>query len=172
VRQVLGLLGYQRLFIRGFAQLAKPLHDLTKKGVPFQWTQECRQALDQLIGQVTNDPVLCHPDPRTPFELFVDASTFALGAVLAQRDKGDKLRAVYYLSKALNAAERNYTIADKEFLAIVEALKKVRHLVKDSPHKLVIHTNHDNLRYYRHPQKLNRRVARYLSTLANFDYEL
>src|ERR1700730_13170266 len=172
VRQVLGLLGYQRLFIRGFAQIAKPLHDLTKKDVPFLWTQECRSALDQLITQVTKDPVLYHPDPAKQYELFVDASTFALGAVLAQRDDDGKLHAVYYLSKALIAAEWNYTIADKEFLAIIEALKRVWHLVKDSPHKLVIHTDHDNLRYYRQPQKLNRRVARYLSTLADFDYEL
>src|ERR1700730_10942573 len=158
VRQVLGLLGYQRLFIRGFAQIAKPLHDLTKKGVPFQWTQECHDALDQLIGQVTKDPVLYHPDPAKQYELFVDASTFALGAVLAQRDDDGKLHAIYYLSKALIAAERNHTIANKEFLAIIEALKHVRHLVKDSPHKLVIHTDHNNLRYYQQPQKLNRWV--------------
>ena len=80
--------------------------------------------------------------------------------------------AVFYLSKALTEPERNYTIADKEFLAIIHALKKVRHLVKDSPHPIQIYTDHDNLRYYRDPQKLNRRVARYLGVLADFDYEL
>jgi hypothetical protein len=69
VRQVLGLLGYQRLFIRNFAHIAKPLHNLTKKDVPFQWTTECRQALDQLIEQVTSEPVLCHPDPNRQYEL-------------------------------------------------------------------------------------------------------
>jgi hypothetical protein len=57
---------------------------LTKKDVPFQWMGECRLALDQLIEQVTSDPMLCHPDPNQQYELFVDASTFALGAVLAQ----------------------------------------------------------------------------------------
>jgi len=41
-----------------------------------------------------------------------------------------------------------------------------------SPHKLTIYTDHDNLRYYRHPQKLNRRVARYIAFLADFDFEL
>jgi hypothetical protein len=172
VRQILGLLGYQRPFIRGFAHIAKPLHDLTKKDVPFLWTEECRKALDQLIDQVTSDPVLRHPNPNQQYELYVDASTYALGAVLAQRDEDDKQHAVAYLSRALRAPERNYTIADKEFLAIIEALKRVRHLVKDSPHKLIIYTDHDNLRYYRHPQKLNRRVARYLGFLEDFDYEL
>jgi hypothetical protein len=174
VRQILGLLGYQRLFIRGFAQIARPLHDLTKTktSTPFQWTEECTAALNQLIEQVTSEPVLHHPNPSQPFELWADASTYALGAVLAQRDQQGKAHAVMYLSKALTAPERNYTIADKEFLAIIYALKKIRHIVKDSPHKLIIYTDHDNLRYYREPQKLDRWVARYLSFLADFDFEL
>ena len=41
-----------------------------------------------------------------------------------------------------------------------------------SPHKLTIYTDHNNLRYYRHLQKLNRRVARYIAFLADFDFEL
>jgi hypothetical protein len=172
VQQILGLLGYQRPFIHGFTEIARPLHDLTKKDKPFQWTKGCRDALDKLIGQVTHSPVLFHLDPHSQYELYVDASTFTLGAVLAQRDENKRAHAVAYFSCALRAPERNYTIADKEFLAIVEALKKVRHLVKDSPHKLVIYTDHNNLRYYREPQKLNRRVARYLALLANFNYEL
>jgi hypothetical protein len=69
--------------------------------------------------------VLWHPNPDKQYELFVDASTFALGAVLAQRDEDNKPHAVLYFSQALRAPERNYTIADKEFLAIIEGLKKV-----------------------------------------------
>ena len=172
VRQILGLLGYQRAFICGFAGIARPLHDLTKQGVKFQWTQEHRDALNQLIQQVTSEPALHHPDPNKQFELYVDASTYALGGVLAQRDEAGKAHAVFYLSKALTEPERNYSIADKEFLAIIHALKKVRHLVKDSPHPIQIYTDHDNLHYYRDPQKLCRRVARYLGVLADFDYEL
>jgi hypothetical protein len=127
VRQILGLLGYQCLFIRGFAQIACPLHDLTKTKIstPFQWTKECMTALNQLIEQVTSEPVLHHPNPSQPFELWADASTYALGAVLAQCDPQGKAHTVMYLSKALTAPERNYTIADKEFLAIIYALKKV-----------------------------------------------
>jgi hypothetical protein len=79
---------------------------------------------------------------------------------------------VAYHSKALNAAERNYSIGDREFLAIIEGLKRIRHLVMGSPYKLIIYTDHNNLRYYRHPQKLNRHVARYIAFLADFDFEL
>jgi len=69
VRSTLGVLGYQRPFIKGFAVIAKPLHDLTKKGTVFHWTDKCRQALNKLIEIVTTGPVLWHPDPEQPFEL-------------------------------------------------------------------------------------------------------
>ena len=172
VRSTLGILGYQRPFIQGFATIAKPLTNLTKKDTPFEWTPECRKALDTLIEWVTSDPILWHPDPNAPFELQVDASDFALGSILFQWDENGKRRAVAYHSRALIAAERNYGISDKELLAIVEGLKRVRHLVIGSPHKLKIFTDHDNLCFYRHPQKLNRRVARYIAFLADFNFEL
>lgn len=172
VRSTLGVLGYQRPFIQGFAAIAKPLTNLTKKDVPFEWTPECHKALDRLIECVTSDPVLWHPDPSAPFELEVDASDFALGSILFQRDENNKRCAVAYHSRALIAAERNYSIADKEFLAIMEALKLVRHLVMGSLHKLTIYSDHNNLCYYRDPQKLNRRVARYIAFLANFNFEI
>jgi hypothetical protein len=172
IRQILGLLGYQRPFIRGFAEIARPLTNLTKKDVKFEWTQECKDALDKLIAAVTCGPTLWHPDPTRQYELYTDASSFAVGAVLLQRDDQNKPRVVGYHSNSLNSAERNYTVGDREFLGIIKALQWCRHLVVDSPHKILLYTDHDNLRYYRHPQKICRRVARYLGVLADFDLEI
>jgi RNase H-like domain found in reverse transcriptase len=81
------VLGYQRPFIRGFAHIAKPLTELTKKTVPFKWMQECRDALDKLINIITSEPVLACPDQNKPFELEVDASAYAVGTILFQRDE-------------------------------------------------------------------------------------
>ena len=105
VRSTLGVLGYQRPFIRGFAYISKPLTELTKKKVPFKWTQECRDALDELIKIVTSEPVLACPDLEKPSELEVDASAYAVGAILFQRDENKRRRDVGYFSKALNPAE-------------------------------------------------------------------
>ena len=87
VRSTLGVLGYQRPFIKNFAAIARPLHNLTKKDTPFEWMQECTDALEQLIQAVTSEPVLYQPDFAKQFELEVDASLFAVGAVLFQRDE-------------------------------------------------------------------------------------
>ena len=87
VRSTFGMLGYQQPFIKNFTAIARPLHNLTKKDTPFEWTQECIDALEQLIQAVTSEPVLYQPDFTKHFELEVDAFLFAVGAVLFQRDE-------------------------------------------------------------------------------------
>jgi hypothetical protein len=84
--------------------------ELTKKGVPFVWSGKHQEALKDLIKLVTTAPILAYPNLEKPFELEVDTSAFAVGAILFQRDdKGCKRDVGYYL-KALNSAKRNYDI--------------------------------------------------------------
>ena len=119
-----------------------------------------------------SDPVLRCLDPAKPFELEVDASTFAIGAVLRQRDDKGDLRDIGFFSKALNQTERNYDIWDCEFMAVIFGLRNWRHLLAGSPYPVVVWTNHANLQYYRHPQKINRRVARYIALLSDYNLVL
>ncbi len=121
---------------------------------------------------VTTVPVLGCPNPDKWYFLEVDASAFALGAILFQYDEQGKRRGVAYFSKALMSPERNYNVWDQEFLAIVAALHHWRHLLIGIQEPVMIFTNHANLQYYRHPQKINRRVARYINFLEDFNYQL
>ena len=66
VRGFLGLSGFYRRFISNYAQTAKPLYHLTKKDVPFQWTEECQVAFDSLKEALTSDSVLAFPDFQKP----------------------------------------------------------------------------------------------------------
>jgi RNase H-like domain found in reverse transcriptase len=86
VRSTLGVFGFQRPFIRGFAQIAKPLTDLLKKDTPFEWTNKCATAVKELKQIVTSEPVLVPPDPTRQFVLEVDASQYTTGAILYQAD--------------------------------------------------------------------------------------
>ena len=119
----MGVLGYQRAFIKDFAKIARPLHDLTKKDAIFKWTEECTAALNELIKAVTSEPVLFQPDFTKQFELEIDASLFAVGAVLFQRDEEGRRCPVSYYSASLNEAERNYDVWDREFLGMIHGLK-------------------------------------------------
>jgi len=146
--------------------------DLTKKDHPFAWTPQCRQALDKLIDIVLSNPSLKQPDPEKPFSLQVDASAFATGAILTQRDNRGKDEAVGYHLQTFSAAERNYDIHDRELLALVRGLSNWRHLLIGSPHPITVYTDHKNLEYYRHPQHINQRVARYIPRLADYNFTL
>jgi RNase H-like domain found in reverse transcriptase/Reverse transcriptase (RNA-dependent DNA polymerase) len=119
VRSMLGVLGFQRPFIPGFASIAQPLTNLLKKGVSFLWTDKCTQALERLKSIVTSEPVLVPPDQERQFILEVDASQFATGAILYQADKkmtdrkgNPILRPCGYHSQTFSATEQHYPIYD------------------------------------------------------------
>ena len=83
----LGFASYYRRFIRDFAEIAKPLHRLTEKTAPFNWTVECQAAFQELRQRLTSAPILVHPDFSQQFVLDTDASDIGMGAVLSQVDR-------------------------------------------------------------------------------------
>src|SRR6202012_134630 len=172
VRSFLGFCNFYRPFIRNFATHARPLNKLTRKETEWTWGTEQQQAFDKLKELVTSEPVLKHPELDKPFELEVDASGYAVGAVLLQRDKDNKRHPIAYYSTPLNAAERNYDIYDLELLAIVKALQNWRQYLAGSPHKIKVFSDHMNLQYWRSLQKISRRVAREVLELTEYDIEI
>jgi ribonuclease HI len=127
---------------------------------------------DELKRRVTTEPVLAHPILTDPFELEVDASGFAMGAVLLQKKEDGKKHPIAYYSKTLSAAERNYDIYDLELLAIVNALDHWRSYLAGSPHKVIIYSDHQNLLYWKEPHKISRRVAREVLMLSEYNFEI
>ena len=86
VRSFVGLANFYRKFIKGFSEIAKPLTELTKKDVPFNWKDEQNEAMKRLKRALCTTPVLLLPDLTKPFVVHADASNFALGGVLQQDD--------------------------------------------------------------------------------------
>src|SRR5712672_482712 len=129
----MGVIGYQRPFIPNFSAIAKLILKLTKKNQPFKWTQECTKALDTLINIITSDPILRPPDLDRQFHLDIDASNYAIGGILYQLDDDGIWYNVGYYSKSLVAAERNYNIWDREYLALIRCLLHWRQFLVVSP---------------------------------------
>ncbi len=172
VRRAVGFFNFYRPFIKGFAHIARPLHQLTRKNQEWRWGQEEQAAFDQLKARVTAGPVLAHANLQDQFELEVDASGYAVGAVLLQRKEDNKKHPIGYYSATLNEAQRNYDIYNLKLLAIVMALKNWRPLLAGSPHKIIIYSDHLNLQYWKTPQKISRRVAREVLELSEYDFEI
>jgi len=148
-------LNFYRWFIKGFSKLARPLHDLTKKGVTWRWTSTEQAAFDALKKAVAKNPVLLFPCLTEPFKMEVDVSAIAIGAVLNQKGEDSKIHPVAYYSESFSATERNYDVYDRELLAIVKALRQWRTYLLGSPHPILIHTDHSNLQYWKEPRKIN-----------------
>ncbi len=120
---VVGFFNFYHPFIKGFAHIARPLHQLTRKDQEWRWGKEEQNAFDKLKALVTADPVLAHTNLKDQFELEVDTSGYTVGAVLLQRKEDGKKHPIGYYSATLNEVQRNYNIYDLELLAIIMALK-------------------------------------------------
>jgi len=173
VQSFLGFTNFYRRFIKGFSEHARPLFDLTRNDIKWNWGPAEQSAFDQLKQSVTAAPVLISPDSTSPFRIEADSSDFATGAVLSQVCPTDgKWHPVAFFSKSLSPVERNYEIHDKEMLAIIRALQEWRHFVEGAEHQFEIWTDHKNLEYFMSAKQLNRRQARWSLYLARFDFLL
>ena len=169
VRSFLGLAGYYREHIDSFSGIAEPMFYLTRKGVKFHWSEACQDAFQKLKEALTSAPVLAYPDPKKEYILDTDASLFGMGAVLSQVHDGQE-RVVAYASKTLNRAQRNYCTTRRELLAVVTFVKHFRHYLYGT--KFLIRTDHASLRWltnFRDPEGV---LARWLTTLETYNYEI
>ena len=123
IRQFLGHAGFYRRFIKDFSKIAKALYKLLEKDAKFGWEKECQDSFEELKSHLTTASIVRASNWQLPFEVMCDASDLAIEAVLGKKEDG-KPHVVYYASKTLNEAQRNYTTTEKELLAMVYALDK------------------------------------------------
>lgn len=105
------------------------------------------------------------------FRVEPDASGTGIGGILSQK-QNDVWQPVAFYSRTCTEAERNYEIYDLELLAIIECLREWRHYLMDARKEFSIESDHKNLMYFRKPQDLNRRQARWMNELANYHFVL
>ncbi|GJS17660.1 reverse transcriptase domain-containing protein [Tanacetum coccineum] len=102
-------------FIKDFSKIARPITKLLEKDAPFEFNDECQKAFKILKAKLTCAPVIVSLNWNLPFELMCDASDFAVGAVLGQKDRiGKNFHPIYFASKTLNPAQQKYTVTEKE----------------------------------------------------------
>ena len=138
IQKFLGLANYYRQFIKGFATVARPLHDLVKKDKKWDWTDREKKMFRELKERFTKEPVLAAPDIDKKMRMEMDASDYAMGGVLSMECEDGLWRPVAFLSKSLNETERNYEIHDKEMLAIIRRLEAWKHLLEGTQTKFEI----------------------------------
>lgn len=116
--------------------------------------------------------ILLIPDPDKPFEVETDTSEFALGGQLGQQDKEGRLHPVAFYSKKLYRLELNYSIHDKELMAIIEAFKEWKHYLSGTTHEVKVYTDHKNLISFTTTKELNKRQIRWYEFLCEFNFKI
>uniref|UniRef100_A0A1B6LP54 RNA-directed DNA polymerase n=1 Tax=Graphocephala atropunctata TaxID=36148 RepID=A0A1B6LP54_9HEMI len=167
VRGFLGLSGYYRTHIKNFADIAKPLTQLTKGNQSFNWTDECEQAFKSLKEKLMSEPILVYPDFSKPFLLSTDASSVGLGAILANVIDGQE-HPICYASRQLNSSERNYSATELEMLAVIWAVKYFRCYLTGVHFTLV--TDHSAIRWLLSLKDSTSRLTRWALKLQQYNY--
>ena len=167
MRSFLGLAGYYRRYVKGFAAIAAPLHALTRKDALFHWSEDCQTAFDQLKARLTTSPITAFPDFSQEFRLYTDASTAGLGAILAQVREG-KERIICCASRALNKAEKSYPATKLECLAIVWAVAKFRPYLMAMPFE--VFTDHYALQWLKTMHTGSALLHRWSAALEEYDF--
>ena len=125
-------------FIQNFSDKTAVLRDLLKGNTKFVWTAEHEKSFNCLKNELTSDSLLGFYDPQKEVELVTDASGFAIGGVLLQKDQAGTSRPIRYVSRSLNVSELKYGITEKEALALVWCVEKLHLYLYDKKFNVTV----------------------------------
>src|SRR5450759_5132715 len=118
LRGFLSCVGYYRRFVKDYSRTAACLTQLLRKDVPYEWNEERHGVFQTLKDKLAQAPVLQPPDWSKPFHVDIDVSKFCIGLVLGQKDAEGKDHPIYYASRQLNPAGKNYSTTEREALGL------------------------------------------------------
>lgn len=174
LRAFLGLAGYYRRFVRDYARITKPLTKFLRgengqvnsnksKNVKITLDEEAIKAFKKIKSILASEDVLLlHPDFNKPFELTTDASSTAIGAVLSQNN-----RPISMISRTLTPTEENYATNEREMLAIVWSLQKLRNYLYGAKN-INIFTDHQPLSFSVSEKNPNPKIRRWRAFIEEF----
>ena len=170
LQRFLGMVTFYHRLLKNIASTLAPLTAMTKgrKKKKLCWSDESHQAFEKSKASFASNTLLSFPSPRAELVLSTDANDTAIGAVLKQLANGH-LSPVAFYSKKLSPAQTRYSTFDRELLAIVQSLRKFRHLLEAS--SFTIRTDHMPLIYavYKKSDIVSDRQRRHLAFLSEFN---
>ena len=165
IRSFLGLAGYYHRFVKSFSTISAPLTKLTRKDVPFVWSDASENSFQELKERLTTAPILSLSSGSSGFVFFTNASGTGLGCVLMQNGK-----VIAYGSRQLKEHEKKYATHDLEPAAVVFALKMWCHYLYGE--QFEVYLNHHSLEYLFTHSDLNNRQRRWMEYIKDYDFPI
>ena len=173
VKQFLGLIGYYRKFVPRFADVARPLTNLTRLDQPFEWSDKCQASFELLKEALIKEPILRFPDPNKPYTLYTDASKYAWSCVLTQQythnmdnKQIEVNHPITYVSGLFKGSQLNWVALTKEAYAIYMSIKKLTYYLEDA--EITLRSDHLPLKRFLQRNTLNTKVNNWAVEISPF----
>ena len=166
VRAFLGLVGYYRKFIKGFAKIAKPLTLLTRQQVKFDWTPEHHTAFLPLKEAIVQAPILHYPNPNKRYIVYTDASDDTCGAQLSQ-EHNDMEFPVAFLSHTFMETQQKWSTTEQDAYGMFYTITKWNYYLQGAD--IIVRKNHKPLACFLNGKNTNNKVNRYSLELATYN---
>lgn len=160
IMRIISVIQWFRPYIQNLSSKIKPITDLLQKKSSLSWNSTHQIILNKIIKEIEKSDGLNFPNINIPFSIYTDASDIGCGGVIQQNEK---IIGIY--SKKFSETEKNYTIVEREFLAIILTLNKFRKLLLGN--KILIYTDNPNISGS--PKSKSNRISRWSWILSKFD---
>ncbi|KAG5885433.1 hypothetical protein JTB14_016827 [Gonioctena quinquepunctata] len=170
VRSLIGTASWYRRFIPNFSTVIQPLTELLKKNTKFVWTPRQEAALREVKEHLISAPMMACPNFDLPFIVQTDASGYGIGAVLTQNHPDVGERVVSYLSRSLTKQERKFSTTERECLAVIWSIEKLRPYIEETHFTVV--TDHWSLCWLNNLKDPTGRLGRWSLKLQQYSFDL
>jgi hypothetical protein len=163
---------FYRRFIKDFASIAAPLNVFKTKNATFTWTDECQHSFDTLKQRLSQYPLLAFYNEKSKLKLKIntDASNAGIGGVIHQVTPDGHLQPIQYLSRSLSKREQKYSVVEKECLAMVWCITKLRPYLYGREFTLI--TDHHPLCWLNKQSSKNGRLDRWSLQLQEYSFDI
>lgn len=172
IKRFIGTASWYRRFIQHFSTLVSPINDLLKgkkKGQAIKWNSAAEDSFLKLKQALVSAPILRSPDFTKDFIVQCDASNTGLGSVLLQQGESGEV-VIAFASRSLSKAERNYTVTERECLAVIFSIEKFRPYIEGTHFTII--TDHYSLLWLNNMKEPTGKLARWSVKLQQFDFTL
>ena len=142
---------------------------MLEKDTKFYFDESCKNSFEEIKSILVEAPIIAKLEWNRELYIMCDASDFAIGGVLGQKDE-KVFKAIYYASKTFNETQENYSTTEKKMLAIVFACDKFRPYILGS--HVIIHTDHATMMYLMAKKEAKPRLIMWVLLLQEFDLEI
>eukprot|EP00477_Mikrocytos_mackini_P002447 GAHX01002736.1.p1 GENE.GAHX01002736.1~~GAHX01002736.1.p1 ORF type:complete len:1367 (-),score=220.68 GAHX01002736.1:80-4180(-) len=162
LKRIIGLIQWYRPFIKNLSDKLAFLTSMTRDTEKLTWDGDKTNLLKDLLNEIKEQTLLHFPDFANPFELTVDASNTGLGGVLYQDNK-----IIGFFSKKLTETEKNYSIVERETLAILRSIEHFKTIIFSN--KIYVHSDNRNLLF---AKDLSKRCERWKLQLEEYNLDI